>query len=118
MICEATMDLGCEDDMFNTLSGNLDDYLYLGYCRGYDPSIGPYCLYLEDFPRKAVCTAFFNHSYDSSKKFDKVKMILIVSGVIFVIVSYFVFSKLWSQEFNRLLYVLMASNLKGRLLRL
>jgi len=54
---------------------------------------------------------FFNPSYDFSNAINKVKRILIVFGKILVITSYFLFSKLWSQEFNKLLRVSTASNL-------
>ena len=47
---------------------------------------------------------------------DKVKRILVLFGVILVTASYLVFSKLWSQEFEKLLHALMMSGLKGRLL--
>jgi len=96
MICDSNVDLGYEDNMFNMLGGNIDDYVSLDYFRGYDPSIDPYCLHLEDLFRKVLLTMFFNHSYDFSMGFDKVKRILIVFGVILVIASYLIFSKLWS----------------------
>ena len=49
MVFNANVDLGYEDNEFNVLGGNVDDYLSLGYSRGYDPSINSYyvCLGLS-----------------------------------------------------------------------
>ena len=41
-ICDSNVDLGYEDDLFNVLGGNDNDYASLGYFRGCDPSIDPY----------------------------------------------------------------------------
>ena len=43
-ICDSNFYLGHEDNKFNVLGGNVDNYLSLGYLRGYDPSINPYCV--------------------------------------------------------------------------
>jgi len=118
MICDANVDLGYEDNMFSMLGRSVDDLVSLGYFRGYHPSIDPYCVCLEDLPRNVMWTIFFNPSYNFYKGFAKVKRILIVFGVILVIASYLVFSKLWSQQFNKLLHVLTASNLEGHVLKL
>jgi len=93
-ICDSNVDLGHKDNEFNLLGGNVDDYLPRGYLRGYDPSIDPYYVCLEDLPRKIIWSTFFNPSYDFSKAIDKVKRILVVFGVIFVISSYHVFLEL------------------------
>jgi len=42
MICNATMDLGYEINMFSMLGRNVDDYVSICYFRGYNPSVGPY----------------------------------------------------------------------------
>jgi len=102
MIYYANVDLGYEDNEFNVLGGNVDDYLSLCYFRGYDPSINPYCICLGDLTRKITSTIFFNHSYDFSKAIDKVRRTLILFGVILVIAFYLVFSKLLSQGFDKL----------------
>jgi len=91
MIFDANVDLGYKDKMFNVLGGNVDYYLSLGYLRGYDPSIDSYCVCLENLPRKITRTTFFNHRYDFSVGFDKVKRILILFGVILVVASYLYF---------------------------
>jgi len=105
-ICDSNIGLGHEDNEFNVLGGNVDDYASLGYFRGYNPSIDPYYVCLDDLPRKIMWTTFFNPSYNFSKPIDKVKRILVVFGVIFVISSYLLFSELWSQEFDKLLRAL------------
>ena len=104
--------------MFGMLDRNVDYYRTLGYLRAYDRCIDSYSSYLEGFPRKIMWSIFFNPSCDFSKTFDKVKRILIVFGVIFFFASYLVFSKLWSQEFDKLLRVLTTSDLADLLLKL
>jgi len=54
MIHDVVMDLGYEDNVFYMLGGSVDDYVSLGYFRGYDNSIDPYCVCLEDLPRKVM----------------------------------------------------------------
>jgi len=116
MIFDASIELGYENNRFNVLGGNVDDYVSLGYFRGYDPSIGPYCVCLEDFPRKITWTTFFNHFYNFFMGFDKVKRILNPFGVILVGASYLVFSNFSSQQFDKLLHVLTAFDLMSRVL--
>jgi len=64
MIFYANVDLGYEDNVFDVLGGNVNDYVSLGYFRGYDPSIDSYCVCLEDLPRKVMWITFFNPFYD------------------------------------------------------
>ena len=45
-ICDANNGLGYEDNMFNMLGGNVDNFLSLGYFCGYDASLYPYCIFL------------------------------------------------------------------------
>jgi len=94
IICDAIMDLGYENNMFRMLGGSVHNYASLGYFRGHDLFI--YCVCLKDLPRKGMWTTFFTPCYDFSKAFDKIKMALIVFGLILVIASNLVFSKLWS----------------------
>ena len=47
-IYHSNVDLGYEDNEFNVLGGNVDDYASFGYFKGYDPSIDPYCVCIED----------------------------------------------------------------------
>ena len=67
-------------------------------------------------PRKITWTTFFNPFYNFSKAIDKVKRILVVFGVVFIIASYLLFFEWWSYEFDKLLHVLRTSDLKGRVL--
>jgi len=48
MIYDANIDLSYEDNMFSTLGKNVDNFMYLGYLKGYDSSIDPYCVCLKD----------------------------------------------------------------------
>ena len=98
MICNANIDLGCDDKMFNILGGNIDNFLSLGYFSGYNASLDPYCMCLGDLPKKIMWSTIFNPSYDFSIAIDKVKRILVVFGVILVIASYLLFSELWSRS--------------------
>jgi len=54
MIYNANIDFDYDGNEFNVLGGNVDDYVSLVYFRGYDPSIDPYCVFLEDLPRKIM----------------------------------------------------------------
>jgi len=118
MILDFNIDLGCADNMFSILSGNVDDYVFLGYFRRYDPYIDPYCVCLGDLPKKITWTTCFNPFYDLSMGFDKVKRIPILFGVVFIVASYLLFSKLWSQGFDKFLHALTTSDLVSRVLKL
>jgi len=85
MIFDANVVLGCEGNMFDMLGGNVDEYVFLGYLRVYDPSIDPYYVFLGDLPRKVIFTIFFNSFYDFCMGFNEVKRILIIFGVILVL---------------------------------
>ena len=98
--------------------GNANNFVSLGSFSGFNAFLDPYYMYLEDFPRKITWTTCFDPFYYFSMGFDKVKRILILFGVILVIAYYLVFSKLWPQEFDKLLRALMASDLKGQVLTL
>jgi len=96
MIFYSNVDFGHEVKMFNMLGRNVQDYMSLCYLRGYDSSTDPYCVSLEDLPRKITCTTFFNPFYDFSIAINKVKRISILFGVVFIIASYLIFSVLCS----------------------
>jgi len=93
--------------------GNANNFVTLGCFNGFNLSLDPYCMYLEDLPTKITWTTVFNPLYDFSIAIDKVKRIPILCGVVFIIAFYLLFSKLWSQEFDKLMRALTASNLKG-----
>ena len=117
-IFDTNVDFGYENNVFDILGGNTDNYVSQGYLRGHDPSIDPHCVCLHELPKKITWTTFFNPSYDFSKAIDKVKRILVVFGVIFVISSYLLFSDLWSQEFDTLLRALTTFDLMSQVLKL
>ena len=71
IIYRAATDLGYEN-MFSMLDWNIDNYVFLGYFRGYDPSSDPYCVCLKGFPKKVMLITFFNRFYDFSKAFVEV----------------------------------------------
>jgi len=106
LMCDANVSLGFVNNMFSILSGNVDDYVSLGCFRGHDPSIDPDYACLKDMPKKVMWTMLFTASYDFCKAINKVKRILVLFGVISVIGSYLLFSKFWSQDFDKLLRAL------------
>jgi len=116
MIFDASVDLGYEVNMFNMFGWNANNCVSLGCFSGFNASLDPYYMYLEDLPRKITWTTFFNHPYNFSKAIDKVKRILNVFGMILVTNSYHLFSELWSQELDKLLHALTASDLTSRVL--
>jgi len=52
LICDANVDFGHDDNSFDVLDGNVDNFLFLSYLSGYNGSLGPYYIYLVDKPRK------------------------------------------------------------------
>ena len=116
MIFDANVDLGYEANMFNVLGGNANNFVSLGCFSGFNTSLDLYYMLLEDLLMKITWTTFFKPSYDFSMAIDKVKRILIFLGVVFIIAFYLLFSKLWSQELDKLLRVLTTPDLKRRVL--
>jgi len=93
----------------NMLEGNeIDCMESLGTFRGYDPSLDPYNLYLENMPVKILFTIAFNHSKDFSKAWHTFKRALIISQFMFKC-FYLHPSELRAQVFVKLLRDLMAS---------
>jgi len=70
-ICDANVNLSYEDNIFGMLGWNVQDYVFLGYLRGYDPSIDPYYVSPEGLPTKITWTTCCNPFYDYSIGFDK-----------------------------------------------
>jgi len=54
IICDSNVDNGYENNMFNMIDGNVDMFISLDYFYRYDFSLAPYCIYLEDRPRKIL----------------------------------------------------------------
>jgi len=62
MICDANINLGSVDNMFNMLGGNVDNFASLGYFNGYNASLDLYCMCLVYAPRKIMWNTFFDFS--------------------------------------------------------
>jgi len=60
--------------LFSTTPSYLHAF-YESICeiRGYHPSFDPYYAYLEDMPKKVICSTFLDHAFDISMAFDKFK---------------------------------------------
>ena len=52
MICDANAHLGYDNNMFDVLGGNADNFMSLGHFSGYNTSIDAYCMYLMNAPKK------------------------------------------------------------------
>ena len=65
-INDSNVDLGHENHMLNLLGGNNENFESMGYFRGYDAALDPYCIDLVDLPRKIMWHTFFNFSFDFS----------------------------------------------------
>ena len=68
--------------------GNVYSLESLGYFRGYDAALDPYCLNLVDVPRKILWNNFFSFSYDFSMVFIFIKRGLIYFVFILCMLSY------------------------------
>ena len=81
----------------------------LGNIKGYNPSLDPYCAYLEDLPRKIMWSTLFDHTFDFSIAFDEFKRPLTLFAVSFVVFSYSHHSKMHAITYDKLLRALTAS---------
>ena len=54
VICDSNVDLHRTNNMFDMLSGQIDNFLSLGYLSGSDASLDLYCIYLMDKPKKIM----------------------------------------------------------------
>ena len=75
-INDSNVDLGHESRMLNLLGGNNETFESLGFFRGYDAALDPYCIDLEDLPRKIMWHAFVTFSFDFSMAFTVRGLIL------------------------------------------
>ena len=87
-ICDANVDLGNEDHMLNLLDGNVENYESLGSLCGYDATLDPYCINLQDKPRKIMWNTIFDFYFDFSMAFDLLKRALILFSLILCMLSY------------------------------
>jgi len=53
-ICDFNVDMGHDNNMFNMLGGNVENFESLGYLCGYNAALDPYCIDLVDLPRKIM----------------------------------------------------------------
>ena len=81
----------------------------LGVFRGYHPSFGPYCAYLEDVPRKVMWSTFLDHTFDFSMAFDEFKRPITLFALSFLVFSYSHHSELHAITYDKLLQALTAS---------
>ena len=61
-ICAFNVEMGNEAHVLNLLGGNNESFASLGYFRGYDAALDPYCVDLVDLPKKIMWHTFFNFS--------------------------------------------------------
>ena len=87
-ICDSNVDLDHENNMLNVLGGNNENFEPLGYFSGYDASLDPYCINLEDNPRKILSNIFFAFSFDFSMAFALIKRALTFFALILCTLSY------------------------------
>jgi len=58
-LCDSNVDMGNEDNVLNTLGGNVETFESPSYLCGYDAAIDTYCINLVDKPRKILWHTFF-----------------------------------------------------------
>ena len=89
----------------------------LGDIRGYNPSLDPYCAYLDDMPRKIEWTTFFDNDFDFSMAFDEFKRALTLFAPSLLVFSYSHYFEMHAKAHDKLLRALTASELTTRILR-
>jgi len=65
-ICDFNADIGHDNNMFNMLGGNAENFESLGYLCGHNAALDPYCINLVDMPRKIMWNTIFDFSFDFS----------------------------------------------------
>ena len=88
MICDGKIDLSYENNLFNMLGGNVDNFMSLGYFSGYNPSLDPYFMYLVDAPRKIMWNTSSVFSFDFSMTFCLLKRALTFFIMFIFMLSY------------------------------
>jgi len=115
-LCDFNVDVGHESNLFNVLGGNNDNFESLGNLSGYDAALDPYCTYLMDKPRKIMWHTLFDFSFNFSMAFTLIKRALIFFVMLFPVLSYQQACEPHAEEFDKILRVLTASNLRARVL--
>jgi len=72
-LCDSIVDLGNENNVFNVLDGNVENFESLGNFSGYNAALDPYCIHLVEKPRKIIWNAFFVFSFDFSMAFSLIR---------------------------------------------
>ena len=116
-ICDANVDLGHENNMFNVLGGNVENFESLGSLCGYDAALDPYCINLEDKPRKIMWNTIFDFSFDFSVAFDLLKRALIFFSLILCMLSFLQACEPHAVAFNKLMRALTMSDLRSRIVK-
>ena len=62
LIFDVNNDLDCEDNKFNMLDANVDNFMSLDYFSGYNASLKSYYMYPVDKPRKLMWRTLFDFS--------------------------------------------------------
>jgi len=88
MICDANVDLGYKDCMFNMLDGNVNNFISLGYFSGYNASLDPHYMCLVDKPRKIMWNTFCDFFFDFSIVFDLIRRALTFFNVLILLLSH------------------------------
>jgi len=92
------------------LEGNVSKFGRSLGSRGHKPSVDPCHFYLEDMPKSIVLSSLSHCSISYSKAFDKLKRAL--RTIVVFTFCYMHFSKMYAQEYDKLLKALYASALK------
>ena len=72
----------------------------------------PYCVHLEDVPRKIMWTPFFDHAFDFFMALSKFKKTLTLFNLSLLMVTYSHLAQLHVLRFDKLLLALTAFELK------
>ena len=89
----------------------------MGYFRGYNATLDPYCIDLVDLPRKILWNNFFSFSYDFSMAFDFLKRALIYFVFILCMLSYLQACEPHVMAFDMLKRALTMSSLSSRVVK-
>ena len=103
--------------MFDVLDGNVDNFLFVGYCCSYDASLDPYCIYLVDKLKKITWSTLFDFSFDFYMAFDLLQRVLTYLAMIMLVLSCSHACEPHFVEFDKLLQTLKASDMKNQLLK-
>jgi len=114
-LIESNIEMGHEKYMFNVLGGNVENFESLGYFRGYDATLDPYCVGLVDLPRKIMCNTFVTFSSDFSMAFTLRRLILFF--VLICMFSHYQACEPHAVAFDKLLRVLTMSSLRSRVVK-